>query len=140
MTLLGDMLDLDVFLEFGSDYARTLPMDATLLRELPRLRLACYSLAVAAALVFAIFCSMLIGVLIGDRQHPQFPYEIAIAICGMIYFFGVAQHTFVAARLSRAQADLPKILRYLSNGVIAFFLALAVFSGFILWLISQPAY
>ena len=115
-------------------------MNPLVASQLPRVRLACYLLGIAG-LVLAVFSGVMLAfVVIRDQGTPQFPYAVAIGICALVYFLGVAFRSFGAARLSRVESSFSQALRYFAEGVIAFFLPLAFFVMWLTWSFFQPAY
>ncbi|MDT7514841.1 hypothetical protein [Rhodoferax mekongensis] len=115
-------------------------MNSLVASELSRIRLACYLVAIAGLSV-AVFSGVVVAfVLVREQGTPQFPYAVAIGICSLVYFLGVALRSFGAARLSRVESSLSQGLRYFAEGVIAFFLPLALFVVWLIWNFFQPTY
>lgn len=121
-------------------FTLNLRMNSHVASEIPRIRLACYLVAIAG-LTVAVFSGVVLAfVFVRERGTPQFPYVVAIGICSLVYFLGVALRSFGAVRLSRVDSSMSQAMRYFAEGVIAFFLPLALFVVWLIWTFFQPTY
>lgn len=115
-------------------------MNSLVVSGLSRIRLACYLVGITG-LALAVFSGVgLAFVVVREQGTPQFPYAIVIGICSFLYFCGVAIRLFWAARLTRVESSLSQALQYFAEGVIAFFLPLALFTVWLTWSFFQPTY
>ena len=115
-------------------------MATTLASELPSLRRALYSIAIAAVLLSAFFCFMFAFVLVGDRGKPQFPYELTISAAGAAYFGALSFLTVRGARGVLELANLAQTLKKVAQAVLGMFVPLAALGVFLIWFMFQPAY
>jgi hypothetical protein len=115
-------------------------MNSLVAAELPRIRMACYLVAVAG-LSLAVFSGVVLAfVFVREQGTPQFPYAVVIGICSLVYFLGVAIRSLGAVRLSRVESSLSQAMRYFAEGVISFFLPLTLFVVWLIWTFFQPIY
>jgi hypothetical protein len=112
----------------------------TVSSELSRIRLACYVVAFVGAIVTVFAAIMFAGALMRDSEKPQFAYELVIALCAAIYYFGVTLQAIRASRFSQKEQELPQALRYLSLCVIAFFVPVGLLGAYLIWSLFQPVY
>ena len=115
-------------------------MSTAVIAELPRLRRAFYTIAAAAILFAVFFCIMGAFVLYGDRDKPQFPYELVIALAGATYFGVLSVHTLRGAKGAFDESKLPQSLAALAQAVFGMFIPIALSTSALIWFIFQPAY
>jgi succinate dehydrogenase hydrophobic anchor subunit len=94
----------------------------------------------AAVLLCAVFVVSIGGVMLGDRDKPQFPYELAIATAGAIYFGALSTHTWRGLQRAPDESEVGRTIRFLAQAVLGMFVPVALAAAFLLWFVFQPAY
>ncbi len=111
----------------------------TLHSELPRMRWACYAVASVGGGLTAVATAILVVTFTLDHGMERV-YTAGMALCAAIYFSGIALQAIRASRLTKEEHELPRVLRYLSQSVMALCVALGLLIVFVLWTATRPVY
>lgn len=112
-------------------------MSSVDLRLVKRALIAVGSAAVLLCVFFVVFFG---GVMLGDRDKPQFPYELVVAAAGAIYFGALSTHTWRGLKQVLNESEVSGTVRFLAQSVLGMFVPVAVTAAFMLWFLFQPAY
>ncbi len=108
--------------------------------ELPRVRRACYVVALGGIIVTGISFAILAVAVLMDRGLPYFVYELAIGLVATIYFGSVTKQAVRAAMLSTDEHELPQTLHYLSRSVIGLLIPVVMFVAAVMWFLLRSPY
>lgn len=108
--------------------------------DLRLVKRALLALGAAAVLLCAFFVIGLAGVILRDRDHPQFPYELVITCAGIIYYAALSTHTWRGLKQVLDESQVTRTVRYLAQSVLAMFVPVAVGVAVLIWFVFQPAY
>lgn len=108
--------------------------------DLRLVKRALIAVGAAAILLCAFFVAFFGLVILGDKDKPQFPYEVVFAAAGAIYFGALSTHTWRGLKQVLNESEIGATIRFLAQSVLGMFVPVAVGAAFMLWLVFQPAY
>lgn len=108
--------------------------------DLRLVKRALIAVGTSAVLLCAFFVVFFGGVILGDRDKPQFPYELVIAAAGAIYFGALSTHAWRGLKQVLDESEVVRTIRFLAQTVLGMFVPVALAATFLLWFVFQPAY
>lgn len=108
--------------------------------DLGLVKKALFALWSVAAMLCGIFLISTVAIIWRDHDRPQFPYEVAIAISGAMYFGALSIHTWRGMKHALQEDRVAETVRRLSQSVLSMLVPIALITVLLIWLVFQPAY